>query len=472
MSELSANLRRALNPSTIAVVGDKRSLGFMWLNSLKTFTGELYSVQVDEREIAGIEALGIPNYSSLAEVPARLDYVICSVPRHIAPHIVKDCIASDVGGVTLFTSGFAETGEPEAVALQDQIEALARDTGLALIGPNCLGLHVPKLGVRFNIDQPHGIDGSVGFISQSGTHGMNFSLTGAANGVYCSKLISFGNGIVLEAADYLDYFAEDDDTRVIGMYIEGVRDGPRFARTLRSVAARKPVVIWKGGQTAAGSRATRSHTASLAADHMIWESLVRQAGAVSVDHLDEMVDVTKALLYTKPARGRRVGLMAMTGGQSVALTDAFAKAGWTVPRLSDESYAELGEFFNVIGGSFQNPLDMAGTIREDPTNLDRLLSIMDRDPNIDAIAMEISATFAAHRWERKPEELEQLLESLQRFGAYSAKPLVVVLHPAHVESLALDARKKLQARNIATFPSFERAANAMAKAQSAHDAAH
>ena len=252
MSELSANLRRALNPSTIAVVGDKRSLGFMWLNSLKTFTGELYSVQVDEREIAGIEALGIPNYSSLAEVPTRLDYVICSVPRHIAPHIVKDCIASDVGGVTLFTSGFAETGEPEAVALQDQIEALARDTGLALIGPNCLGLHVPKLGVRFNIDQPHGIDGSVGFISQSGTHGMNFSLTGAANGVYCSKLISFGNGIVLEAADYLDYFAEDDDTRVIGMYIEGVRDGPRFARTLRSVAARKPVVVWKGGTNRGG----------------------------------------------------------------------------------------------------------------------------------------------------------------------------------------------------------------------------
>ena len=472
MIDLYANLQRALNPSTIAVVGDKQSLGFMWLNSLKTFTGHLYSVQVDEREIAGIEALGVANYTSLAEIPEPLDYVICSVPRQIAPHIVKDCIASGVGGVTLFTSGFAETGEPEAIALQDQIEALARGAGLALIGPNCLGLHIPKLGVRFNVDQPHGMAGSVGFVSQSGTHGMNFSLTGAANGVYCSKLVSFGNGVVLEAADYLDYFVEDDETAVIGLYIEGVRDGPRFARTLRSVAARKPVVIWKGGQTAAGTRATRSHTASLAADQAIWESLVRQAGAVSVDHLDEMIDVIKAVLFTKPAQGRRVGLMAMTGGQSVALTDAFAKAGWEVPRLSDESYAKLGEFFNVIGGSFQNPLDMAGTIREDPTNLDRLLDIMNRDPNIDAVAMEISATFAAHRWERKPQELEQLLDSLQRFGKRSMKPLVVVLHPAHVESLALGARMKLQARNIATFPSFERAANALAKAQIARSAAH
>lgn len=472
MRDLAANLQRALNPSTIAVVGDKRSLGFMWLNSLKTFTGRLYSVQVDEHEIPGIEALGVANYANLAEIPEQIDYVVCSVPRHIAPHIVKDCIAGNVGGVTLFTSGFAETGEPDAIALQDQIEALARDSGIALIGPNCLGLHIPKLGVRFNVDQPHGVAGSVGFISQSGTHGTNFSLTGAANGVYCSKLVSFGNGVVLEASDYLDYFADDDETQVIGMYIEGVHDGPRFARTLRSVAARKPVVIWKGGQTTAGTRATQSHTASLAADQVIWESLVRQAGAVSVDHLDEMIDVTKALLLTRAAQGRRVGLMAMTGGQSVALTDAFAKAGWEVPRLSDDSYAELSKFFNVIGGSFQNPLDMAGTIREDPANLDRLLDIMERDPNVDAVAMEISATFAVHRWERRPDELEHLLETLQHFAARSRKPFVVVLHPAHVEAVALDVRLKLQARNIATFPSFERAANALAKAQSARDAAH
>ena len=393
-------LERVLNPKVVAVVGDKRASGYMWLNSLKTFTGTLYSVQLDERETGGIADLGVPNFASLREIPEPVDYVVCAVPRQVAPIIVRDCIAAGVGGVTLFTSGFAETGEAEGAELQDQIEALAREGDLALIGPNCMGLHNPRLGVRFHRDQPHDVSGSVGFISHSGTHGMHFSLVGATRGIYCSKLVSFGNGIILEAADYLDYFAADNETRVIGMYIEGARDGPRFVRALRAAAARKPVVIWKGGRTQAGSTAAQSHTASLATNQAIWDAIVRQAGALSVDRLDEMIDVIQALLRTRPGRGRRVGLMAMTGGQSVALADAFADAGWTVPRFSDETYAQLSEFFNVIGGSYQNPLDMAGTIMQDPQALDRLLDLMDEDPNIDAVAMEISATFMAARWQK------------------------------------------------------------------------
>lgn len=458
------DLRRVLNPKTVAVVGDKQASNYMWLNSLKTFTGKLYSVQVDEKEIAGIEKLGVPNVRSLGEIPEPVDFVVCAVPRQVSPIIVKDCIANKVGGVTLFTSGFAETGEEDGKVLQDALEELARESDLALIGPNCMGLHIPELGVRFNVDQPHGVRGDVGFISQSGTHGMNFSLTGAAQGIYCSKLISFGNGIVLEAADYLDFLADDPETKFIGMYIEGARDGPRLVRSLRAAAAKKPVITWKGGQTAAGSRATQSHTASLATNQAVWEAIVKQAGAIAVDSLDEMIDVVKAVRLAKPARGRGMGLLAMTGGQSVVLTDAFAKAGWDVPLLSEASYAQFAEFFNIIGGSYRNPLDMAGTIGQDPKHLDRILEILDADPNVHALAMELSATFMARRWSRKPEELERLLDSLAAFRDRSDKPLVTILHPAHVEAEALEARKKLQERELAVFPSFERAANAMAKA--------
>ncbi len=464
MPDLHERLDRVFHPKVIAVVGDKKAGGYMWLKALKSFTGNLYSVQLDENELPGIAALGVPNFASLADVPEPVDYVVCAVPRRVAPSIVKDCITAGVGGVTLFTSGFAETGEELGLALQNQIEAMAREADLVLIGPNCMGLHIPSLGVRFIADQPQGVSGEVGFISQSGTHGMNFSLTGAANGIYCSKLISFGNGIVLEAADYLEYLADDPDTRVLGLYIEGARDGPRLARALRYAAAKKPTVIWKGGRTAAGTRATRSHTASLATNPVLWEALVKQAGAVSVANLDEMIDVVKALLYTKPAAGNGIGLMAMTGGQSVVITDAFAQAGWDVPLLSDASYAELGQFFNVIGGSYKNPLDMAGTLNQDPGNLPRLLEIMDRDPHIDAIAMEISTTIMARRWLRNPEEFERVLDLLQQFARRSRKPFLVALHPAHVEALALEARQKLQDRHIPTFPSFERAANALAKA--------
>ncbi len=288
-------LDRVLNPKSVAVVGDKKASGYMWLRSLKTFTGNLYSVQLDENEIPGIEEMGVTNYSSLSDIPESVDFVVCAVPRQVSPFIVKDCVTNDVGGVTLFTSGFAETGEEDGKVLQNQIEEIAREGDLALIGPNCMGLHIPELGVRFNRDQPANVQGDVGFISQSGTHGMNFSLTGAAHGVICSKLISFGNGIILEAADYLDYLADDHGTKFIGMYIEGARDGPRLIKALRHAAAKKPVVTWKGGQTPAGSRATQSHTASLATNQAVWDAIVRQCGALAVDSLDEMVDVMKVL---------------------------------------------------------------------------------------------------------------------------------------------------------------------------------
>ena len=335
-------LHRTLNPEVVAVIGDKQASGYNWLRSLQTFTGKLYSVQVDPNEIPGIEAMGIENYASLTDIPERVDFAVCAVPRNVAPFIVQSCVDADVGGVTLFTSGFEETGEELGLQLQNKIHEIAGPSGLALIGPNCMGVHIPRLGVRFNRDQPHDVEGNIGFISQSGTHGMNFSLTGAANGLYCSSLISFGNGIILEAADYLDYLVDDERTEVIAMYIEGARDGRRLFDALKSAAARKPVIIWKGGQTEGGGRAIRSHTASLASDQAIWDAVIRQVGAVAVQNLDEMIDVVKATLLTRRPSGNRLGLIAMTGGQSVVLTDAFEKAGWKVPTLTEASYAQLG----------------------------------------------------------------------------------------------------------------------------------
>ena len=169
-------------------------------------------------------------------------------------------------------------------------------------------------------------------------------------------------------------------------------------------------------------------------------------------------------MLTKRTQGNRLGLIAMTGGQSVVLTDAFEKAGWKVPTLSDESYAQLSEFFNIIGGSYRNPLDAAGTIGQDPKHLDTIFDILNADENVDAVGMELSATFMARRWQDKPEEFDRLIGSLKRFMAESDKPFLAALHPSHVEEAALTARMRLQEEGIATFPSFERAANALRKA--------
>ncbi len=467
---MTHDLARALNPKTIAVVGSKRADGYMWLRNYSTFTGPVYSVQIDAAEIPGIEAMGVANYPSLMDVPGDVDYVMCAVPRQVAPRVLADCVKKGVGGVALFTSGFAETGEVDGIALQEQVLQIAREGGLTLIGPNCMGLYNRGLGIRQSGEQAAGEGGEAGFIGQSGTHSINFGLVGEAHGVRVSTSISIGNAIILDVHDYLDYLADDPQTKVIAMYIEGVKDGRRFVDSLKRATRRKPVVIWKGGVTEAGARATASHTGSLATRGAVFDAAVRQAGALRAHSLEDTIDVVKALLYTKPATGRNMGLMAMTGGQSVVITDAFETAGLHVPRLSDASYEQLKSFFNIIGGSYQNPLDMGGTIGfgGSPETLRKLFDILEADANIDAIAMEMASGFLARMWQANPAALDTLLDTLVAHQQRSSKPFVAILQPQHVEDVVTAARKKVQDRGIAVFASFERAAHALKRAGDYH----
>lgn len=459
-------LDRMFNPKVVAVIGDKGP-GYMWLHNNLPLTergGRLYSVQLDEKEIPGIEALGVRNFRSVLDIPEPVDYALVAVPRQVSPFVLKDLIAAGAGGAAFFTSGFAETGEELGIRLQDQLAAMAREGDFNLVGPNCMGLYLPKAGVRFSADAPVTDVGEIGFLSQSGTHGIMFSLVAAANGMFVSKCASIGNAIVLDVSDYLEYLMLDDETRVIGMYVEGVKDGRRFFGTLREACRRKPVVVWKGGQTEAGARATMSHTGSLAAPQAVWDGMMRQCGAITTNNLDETIDVMKMLLRARTPGGDGMALLAQTGGQSVSMTDAFAKAGLRVPRLADATYAALGEFFNIVGGSYQNPLDMAGTIQGNMETLDRILRIVDGDPNVDGMAMELSAMFAARQWKAKPETLEATIRTLANHIERSRKPLVAILHPAHEAEYVASIQGKFNEAGVPVFASFERAAAAYRRA--------
>lgn len=465
MSVPGHRLDRMFNPKVVAIVGDKGP-GYMWIRNNLPFKeqgGTLYSVQLDPKEVEGIEALGVKNFTSMADIPEPIDYAVVAVPRQVSPYVLKDLIANGANGAGFFTSGFAETGEELGIKLQDQLTGMAREAKFNLVGPNCMGLYLPKVGVRFSPDAPVASDGAIGFLSQSGTHGIMFSLVAAANGLHLSRCASFGNAVVLDVSDYLEYLALDDETEVIGMYVEGVKDGRRFFETLKAACAKKPVVVWKGGQTEAGARATRSHTGSLAAPQTVWDGMMRQCGAITTNNLDETIDVMKLLVLGKRPTAPRMALLAQTGGQSVSITDAFAKAGLEVPRFSEATYAALGEFFNVVGGSYQNPLDMAGTIQGSMETLDRILRIVDGDPNVDGMAVELSAMFAARQWKKAPEALDKTLDLLQTHHARSAKPLVVILHPAHEAEYVAQVAPKFYERSIPLYASFERAAAAVAR---------
>ncbi len=485
--DLISRLDRALNPRTVAVVGDKGP-GFMWLRGYREFTGKLYSVQVDPAQIPGIEALGVPNFQSLLDIPEDIDYVQVAVPRRFAPLIARDAAKKGVGAAAFFTSGFAETDEEEGVHLQQELLDISKANDLLIIGPNCMGLYNPTVGIRQSGQQPTGKAGPVGFISQSGTHAINFAMLGAANGVYVSKSISIGNSIVLNAADYLEYLTQDAGTKVIGLYMEGVKDGRRLFEALKRATAVKPVVIWKGGQTPAGQRATHSHTASMATPSVIWDTVARQLGVISVTSMDEMVDACKALVYPHASTGKRMALLAMTGGPSVYITDAFSRAGFEVPTLTDASYARLGEFFNTIGGSYRNPFDMAGTIGQrgavsEHDNLRAILDIVDADPNIDAVAVDTrgpggppagmqQGASAAPRPVPPPgagppgmvDPTTRMIEALVGLQQSSSKPVVAIVYPGADEGSAAASRLRFLDAGVAAFHSFERASKALASA--------
>jgi len=458
------NLRRAFNPRTVAVIGDKRANSFMWLRSLSGLRGQLYSIQIDPAEVAEIKQLGIENRTSLAEIAGPIDLAISAVPRQVAPRILRDCIAAGVGAISFFTAGFSETGEEAGARLEDEIRALARDSEIAVVGPNCMGLCNPSAGLlNFPGLSVTEASGPVCFISQSGTHTVNFCAQSQARAIGVNNAASIGNVTVIEAADYLDLMAEDPATRAIGIYLEGMRDGRRFFESLQRAAARHPVVVWKGGVTEAGARATRSHTASLQTPAAIWYAVVRQSGAVSVASMDEMLDAVELFARGRPVRGRGMGLVAMTGGQSVVITDTFAGAGLEIPTLSPASYEELKSFFNIIGGSYRNPLDAGGTIGTGlaSDSLERILDVLERDPAIDAVVLEIATGLRGMAWASREQDLVGLLDKLAAFNRCSTRPFAVILHPAHIEAIVARAKTLARERGLVVFASFERAARAI-----------
>lgn len=452
-------LDKAFNPQCIAVVGDKGENNFLWLRAQSTFKGKLYSVQIDPEAIEGIKTLGVENYPSLLDIPDPVDLAIVAVPRVVAPKILEDCLHKGVAAAHFFTSGFSETGTEEGRRLEHLLAERAKGAGFHLIGPNCMGIFNPAVGVRQAEQQYTGLAGPVGFISQSGTHAVTFSIEGHLQGVEINKSVSFGNGVVLDATDYLEYFGRDVAIKAIGMYLEGVKDGRRFLTVLRQVSAQKPVVIWKGGWTEAGERAIDSHTGALAVPQAIWDAAVKQARAIKVTSLEELIDTLKALLYLSPVRGNRVALAGGSGGQSVAITDAFAEAGLKVPLLTQESYDELATFFSLVGASCRNPIDPGSNRKE----LGHILEILERDANIDNLVLLMWPMMHRHN----PGQLESDIDSLTNIRKRTSKPVMAILPCFSTLADVQQARnitQKFQDSGIPVFATVERGARALRNA--------
>lgn len=355
-------LDHVFHPRSIAVVGISQDLPKFWIRMLyfdslleSGYPGQIYLVNPKGGELAGF-----PIYRTLSDIPGPVDHVVVSIPAKYTPQLMEECRLKGVRVVHMFASGFAETGEPDRIELQNQLVEIARKGGVRIIGPNCLGIYYPKGKIGLSPDFPKE-PGPIGYLCQSGGNVDFMVRHAAARGLRFSKVVSYGNACDINECDLLEYFADDPETSVIAAYIEGVSDGRRFAWAIRKAASVKPVVIFKGGYTDGGLRAAASHTGSLAGTDAVWEGVIRQVGAIRVYCIEEMVDMLVALLRMRPPRGRNTCIIGNGGGASVMATDEIERAGLHVVPMPSEIRERLKEFVDLANSMLRNPID-AGPI--------------------------------------------------------------------------------------------------------------
>lgn len=454
------------HPRSIAVAGASTQEGpgsFVTAIQEMDFTGNLYPVNPKAEEISGLKC-----YPRLTDIPGDVDHVISSVPLRFVEQLVEDCGEKRVKVLHFFTAGFSETGDAEAVALERRILERAGQLGMRVVGPNCMGLYAPASGLSFMPFLPTE-PGPVALLSQSGANAGEFCRTGAVRGLRYSKVVSYGNGTDVRESELLEYVAEDPETEVIACYIEGLRDGQHFLRALSKASAAKPVVILKGGRTEAGTRAANSHTGSLAGSLQIFDAAVRQAGAIRVDRMSELVDACVAFRYLRGLRGARAGIVGGGGGYSVLASDEVGASGLQMPALPDDIQQKLHDFTPTAGTSVRNPVDTS--VGWGPDGLKPMLDtirIVAEAPNIDYILYHTSWGWGPNR-RGVPDMMAAAREQGEKLGELmrdAGKPIVCVARTP-TSAPGMDATLAFQeataAEGIATFDSVQSASQALVR---------
>ncbi|HYT25971.1 MAG TPA: GNAT family N-acetyltransferase, partial [Actinomycetota bacterium] len=354
-----AAMRALLAPRSVAVVGASRTRGTvggeLFHNLLAAgFEGPVYPVNPTATVVQSVVA-----YPSVLDVPGPVDLAVVAVPADRVVETARQCAAKGVRGLVVISAGFAETG-PEGAGRQAELLRLCREAGMRMIGPNCLGIVNTAPDVRLDATFGPVVPerGRVGFLSQSGALGLAIVDYANALGLGLSSFVSVGNKADISGNDLLAYWEQDDATDVILLYLESFGNPRKFARLARQVGRSKPIVAVKSGRSAAGARATSSHTgALLAASDATVDALFRQAGVVRTDTLAELFDVA-ALLANQPLpAGRRVAIVTNAGGPGILCADACEAGGLEVVPLSYGLRAQLAAFLPAAAAT-GNPVDM------------------------------------------------------------------------------------------------------------------
>jgi acetyltransferase len=381
-----------MKPASIAVVGASQRMtrATRVVANLKRFgyAGRIFPINPRYPDV-----LGLPCYPDLAATPERADTVVVAIPAEHVPGVLEAAVASGVRGAVVLSSGFAEAG-PEGQRRQAALERLASDHGLLICGPNCYGVFNIRLGAAtFSADMAEPLrPGAVGVVSQSGgfSHAIAEYLM-QQRLVGLSYIVSCGNQAGLTVEDYIDYLVADDDTAVIGAFVEGFKKPQTFRRAAaRARALGKPIVVLKVGRSENARQAMLAHTGSLAGTPEIIEAVLRQSGVVQVSSLNEMIDTLTLLSAARhhTTRAWRVGVLSGLGGECGRAADAADRAGVELPPLSAASAERMRSFMPDFANP-RNPVDGTGAMYEDARLFPQLFDALLRDEAIDVLAVNL-----------------------------------------------------------------------------------
>ena len=413
------------------------------------------------------EVLGIAAYDSVVDVPGSVDLAVIAVPALQVPKVMRECVQKGVKAAVVISGGFAEMGE-QGGKLETELVQVARQGGIRFIGPNSMG-HADTSSQLSTLAWTEVITpGPVALLSQSGNYGHRIIQNGVSSGIGFSKFVSTGNEVDLHLEDYLEYLAQDESTKIITAYIEGLREGRRFFQLAKETTVRKPIIVIKAGGTKESAQAVRSHTGTLAGSDAVYAAAFRQAGVLRVDDEDELCDVVTALLYQPLPRNNRIGILTIGGGLGVVAAEACEREGLEIAPLASSTLERLDAYLPPRW-SHRNPVDMAGIgMDKSPATFSSLWALME-DKNIDAILLQapvalgtkrLSSMFSAEELKafRKVEErnLSMVRQRVEKYG----RPVFMV-KPALEFATDPEASSFFRRERIPVYPNPRRAARVL-----------
>jgi len=370
-----------LDPDSIAVAGasaDEAKRGYIAMKRLKNseYEGSVYPVNPSyDGEILGKEV-----YPSVSAIPERIDLVCIVTPPGAVATVLEDAGEAGAAGAVIFSAGFSEEGNVEA---EQELVRIAEEYGIRYLGPNVIGMVNAIEDVYLGIDASYA-PGEIATISQSGNLGMNLGVeVNRERNTGLSYFVAVGNESDLKFHELLPYFAANEDTGVLALYVEGMSDGRSFLREARRFSEEKPIVALKGGRTGAGKDSAASHTASLAGNADIVEDVYGQAGVITVESFDDLVPVSQAVSELPPLSGRNVAILTEAGGVATIVADALVERGLNVPELAEETRDRLAELF-PHSPNRSNPVDTSVTPETASKHADAAEALL-ADPNIDGL---------------------------------------------------------------------------------------